>query len=209
MEELIRKKTGLREVEEFVIKERKTFHNMGEEGNNSRVQRYRDERRIVVQLMSRKLKGNNQLCTKLRKEKYIADKELVAALGGKTREYRGIVKDTRKNSDKLKEDLKKKNMKKVDWLVRKYEHKYDMSVDMTEDEYEKYGMSEILSMECTITADELREPEIVQGKGETLEISEDEKKVLALGPKFCVRKALKDEDFEIELEECIAKIKGG
>ena len=39
--------------------------------------------------------------------------------------------------------------------------------------------------------EKLREPEIVCGEGEIMEITEDEKRVLALGPKFCVRKNLK------------------
>ena len=140
--------------------------------------------------MRRKLKGNNRLCINLRKEKFNNDKELVKSLGGKTREYKGIVKDTRRNCNILKEELRKKNAKKMAWLEKKYAQKYDMSVDMTKDEREKYGMSEILSMECEITADKLREPEIVRGMGEILELTDDEKKVLALGPKFCVRKKL-------------------
>ena len=63
--------------------------------------------------------------------------------------------------------------------------------EMTNEEYNKYGMAEIFSMECSIKAEKLREPVIMCGEGEILEISEDEKRVLALGPKFCVRKNLK------------------
>ena len=161
LEELIAKKTGLREVEEFVIKERKTFHEVGEEKCGSKIQKYKEERQIVVQIMRRKLKGNNQHCIKLRRERCINDKELMRSLGGKTRVYKGIVKDTKKNCNTLREELERRNVKKIEWLVKKYEMKYEMSVDMTEDEREKYGMSRILNMECDVTAENLREPDIV------------------------------------------------
>ena len=110
----------------------------------------------MVQIMRRKLKGNNQHCIKLRRERCINDKELMRSLGGKTRVYKGIVKGTKKNCNTLREELERRNVKKIEWLVKKYEMKYEMSVDMTEDECEKYGMSRILSMECDVTAENLR-----------------------------------------------------
>ena len=208
LEDLLRKRLGLREVEEFVKKERKTFMGGGkEEKFNSRISKHKEERCIVDKIMRRKLKGNNDHCKVLRREKVKCDESLVAKLGGKTREYRRVVRETRKNCDELRSMLKGKNDKKIKWLQMKYEEIYEYGDDMTEEEYEMYGMAKILCGKNEITAEKLREPEVVVRGGEELTVTEEEKEVLALGPKFCVRKSLKMEDFEIEMEECIAKIK--
>ena len=117
------RKTGLREVEDFIIKERKTF-----KGNNSqitRISKFKEVRKLVIQIMRRKLRGNNNDCIKLRRERMICEKKLVSKLGGKNREYLGIVRDTRKNCTALREEIMKKNKKKIEWLQKKYEVKYD------------------------------------------------------------------------------------
>ena len=44
-------------------------------------------------------------------------------------------------------------------------------------------------------------------EGETINLTDGEKKVLALGPKFCVRKHLDEEEFMVEVEECITKVR--
>ena len=50
-------------------------------------------------------------------------------------------------------------------------------------------------------------PVLVCREGETLELSEDEQKVLMLGPKFCVLRDLDEANFEGDIEECIIKFK--
>ena len=61
-EELIKKKIGLREVEEFVINERKT--SKGELNKRRKVSNFMEERGIVVSIMRKKLRGNNADCIK-------------------------------------------------------------------------------------------------------------------------------------------------
>ena len=53
----------------------------------------------------------------------------------------------------------------------------------------------------------LRDPEVVRGEGENITLTEGERKVLALGPKFCMRNDLNEELFEVALEECITKVR--
>ena len=158
-------------------------------------------------IMRRKLRGNIKSCINLRREKVVAEKMLIASLGGKTRVYKRIVKETRKHSEEMRKQLTQKNKKKVEWLVNKYGEKDEMIDELNEDERAIYGECEILNKECEMKSEELRKPDVVCGVGETLEITENEMQVLALGPKFCVRKKLDETEFEVELEECIAKIK--
>ena len=208
LEELIKKRIGLKDVEEFVRREAKTHKGGGTEENfNSKITKHKEERGLVENIMRRKLLGNSKYCIKLRRDRNLAEKTLINILGGKNRVYHGIMKDVKKNGEKLKNVLKMKNAKKVKWLSEKYEVKIELLEDLTEYERMKYGSAEILDMKKSMKGDELREPEIVCGVGEELTLSQEEKLVLALGPKFCVRKTLDEEEFSGQLEECIAKIK--
>ena len=58
LEDLVRKRLGLRSVEEFIIKERKTFQEVKGEKFVSKNRKYEEERNIVVKLMRRKLREN-------------------------------------------------------------------------------------------------------------------------------------------------------
>ena len=203
---LVKKNTGLQAVEEFIRRERAILGG-GNKTLSSQISNYKEERKIVGEIMRRKLREIIKTCITLRRRKTVADDSLVKILGKKSGEYQKIVKETREYSEKLREELGNKNEKKVNWLMKKYEMKFDVIEEMSENERNKYGMAEVLKAECGMEGEQLRYPEIVCKRGETLEISNDEKQVLALGPKFCVRKDLDEENFEIELEECIAKIK--
>ena len=188
LSDLLKRKIGLREVEEFVLRERKTFQGGGGiKTFHSKILRNEEERKLVDMMMRRKLRENGKHTIKLRREKVLADKSLREALGGRTREYKKIVEDTKKNCEKLREELKGKNRKKCDWLEDKYKMKYEVLDDLDEAECMKYGGAEILNKNCNMRGEELREPEVICGEDEVIVLTEEEKKVLALGPKFCVR----------------------
>ena len=55
--------------------------------------------------------------------------------------------------------------------------------------------------------EEIKEPVVVAGPSEEIILSENERAALKLGPKFCVYTRLSDEEFEVDVEECILKIK--
>ena len=56
-------------------------------------------------------------------------------------------------------------------------------------------------------AEIMKGPVLVCQEGEVIELSEDERRILSLGPKFNIMKKLKIEDFEPALEEAIMKYK--
>ena len=79
MEDLLKKRIGLREVEEYIIRDRR--NNKGEEGKNStfnsKIRKFEEERRMVNQMMRKKLRENGKICTRLRKDRFVAEKVLL------------------------------------------------------------------------------------------------------------------------------------
>ena len=141
LEGLLEMKLGVRDIEEFIIRDRNTFKGGGVKNDfNSKIKKHEEERLIVENIMKRRLRENSKLCVLLRKERAMSENRLIAALGGKNRVFKGIVKDTKKNSEKLKTVLRMKNVRKTKWLREKYEVKIEGMEEMTEVESEKYGM---------------------------------------------------------------------
>ena len=201
---MLSKKLGTREVEEFLIAER----NKGGEKYYSKIQKYKEERAIVESIMKTKKKEMMKKCIYLRKCRDEAKLILKMSLGGETRKFQRIVKEVRKNCSNIKDKLKKKNARKVRFLMKKYEVKTNILEEMTPEEISEYGEAEIFNPLCKMRGQELREPEVVNEVGlEEIKLSNEEKKFLALGPKFCMRKKLNEEAFEVAIEECITKMK--
>ena len=207
-EGLIRRKIGLRSVEEFILRDRKTFKEVKGGNYTSKIRKFEEERDLVVKIMRRKLRENTKFCIRLRRDRHIAEEELRKLLGGRTRTFKMVLRDTKKNGETFKKELREKNLRKEEWLTSKYGVKYMEYEELTCDEVKKYGGAEIFNMMNEMKGETLRAPEVVNGEDEAVKITEEESMVLALGPKFCVRKEkLNEEQFEIELEECITKIK--
>ena len=120
--ELVKKKIGLRDTEELVKKESETIRGNNGKNNqkNSRICSYKEERKLVENLMRRKIRGNTRICIDLRKEKIITEKALMAEMGGRTRAFKRIVRETKQHNEELRKQLDQKNKKKGDWLVKKY-----------------------------------------------------------------------------------------
>ena len=156
LEGLIRRKIGLRSVEEFILRERKTFKEVKGETFSSKTRKYEDERDLVVKIMRRKLRENIRLCIRLRRDKHSAEEELRRLLGGRTRNFKMVVRDTKKNGENFKKELREKNMRKEEWLVSKYGVKYIEYEELTEDEMRKYGKTEIFNMKTEMRGEKLR-----------------------------------------------------
>ena len=146
LEDLTKKRIGLRSVEEFIIRERLTFKEVKGEKYNSRIKKYEEERSLVGKIMRRKLRENNKLCIKMRRERYLAEEDLRRLLGERSRSYKMILKDVKKNGEKLRKELKEKNERKSMWLMKKYGVKNIEYDELTDDEMRKYGAAEIFNM---------------------------------------------------------------
>ena len=60
--------------------------------------------------------------------------------------------------------------------------------ELSNDEMRKYFKAEIFNMMTEMRGEKLRAPEVVNGEDEDVKITEEESMVLALSPKFCVRR---------------------
>ena len=148
LEDLIRKRIGLKDIEEFIIRDRNSSRGGGEETFSSKIRKYEEERVIVENLMRKKLRESSKNCILLRKQRQLAEKNLMEHLGGRNRIFRGIVKDVKKNGEKLKMVLMKKNVKKCKWLQDKYGMRYEGMEEISNEEYKKYGEAELFKYNC-------------------------------------------------------------
>ena len=107
----------------------------------------------------------------------------------------------------LRDKLRKKNLKKVEFLMKKYKKSEDPLDELTSDDRTKYGGARIFNDDSMMRRMDDDKPVIVVRENEVITLSKDEESVLALGPKFCVLNNLNDEEFERELEESIVKLR--
>ena len=104
-------------------------------------------------------------------------------------EVKGFVKFHR-------EKLRKKNTKKVEHLVKKYgKMTKTKRTDMTKEIVDMVGHLRMFKDDISMVGETVKEPIIVTWVGETLELSEDERELLKLGPKYCVYSSLNEENF--------------
>ena len=199
--DLIKKDVGLKELEEFVEKERGKL--------KGKAKGISVAREMVRKLMKEKLRDNIKLVSKLRKRRDRLRAKLELTWGKNSKKLRNLVKDVKSSTGPLRQGLRKKNIKKVRYLVCKYGNadKYEVRASMTKDEIKEYGMAKVFTNKCKLAAEAMKGPVVVCREGEEIELSEGEKKVLMLGPKFCVLKNLDEGEFEGCVEECILKYK--
>ena len=79
--------------------------------------------------------------------------------------------------------------------------------DMTDEVKEWMGNPDIFDDDKYVVGEKTKDPVIVDDKDDPAVISDEEKDLLRLGPKFCLYKNLSEEEFETDLEECIMKMK--
>ena len=199
LSDLLSQEVGLRDIELFVRREEEKLRGRGRISKN---------REIVKNLMKEKLRDNIHYMLRCRKNRDRLRLQLETTWGVKSRKYRKVIKEVKKTNADLRIRLKRKYVRKVQFLVKKYGVADDVSLlSMTEDERNKYGMAEVFNMKCNLEGQTIKGPVLVCTKGEEIEISDDERALLSLGPKFCVYKKLDVKNFEAEIEEAILKFK--
>ena len=144
-------KIGLKEVEDYIKAEgEKSRRGLGEIKFTSRTKNYEKEREIVGMIMRKKMRDCGKRCIELRKLKTIARREMEKSFGGKTRRYWSVLREIRKHNDGLREEIKKKNMRKIKFLSDKYGMRTGAWDGMTEGEIEEFGQAEIFGEKCKI-----------------------------------------------------------
>ena len=112
------------------------------------------------------------------------------------------ISKVKKHCGQVREQLRKRKSKKVEWLKKKYANEKEHTPT------EELGIFK----NCRLFKEEL-EPKEVGGvqvilrEGETLDISDCEKELLKLGPKYCLLKSCKSESMSCAIESAITKHK--
>ena len=202
LSELVRRDVGLKEVEEFVKKERGKLRVGGKIGAS-----LRKHREIVRKIMKEKLRDSKGTSVKLRRDKKVCMRNLELRLGKGSREFERLKREVKDQVNKIKLKLKERNEKKVKFLEDKYRGvRNEALFGLRDDEAIKYGQCKIFNDEelgKTVIEDEVV---IVSGVNK-LKVDDDEKNMCKLGPKFCVIGSMSEERCEVAIEECIAKLK--
>ena len=190
---------GVKEVEDFARKNDDRVRNL-----NSKL-KGKQRRELVAKAMDIKLMDNKGVMKKLRTRRNQLLKKLEDDLGHRSRLCRWVRRSTRENCDKLRTRVRKKFAKKFEFLKGKYEEKNNPMDTLNEDDQMKYKDAKIFSMISDMRMEDDEEPTVVCLRDEDVVLSDDEKSVLALGPKFCVFNNLSEENFQREVEECVVK----
>ena len=192
---------GVKEVEDFVKNNIEKLKNQ----NNNLKGKHRSE--LVAKAMDIKLKDNKGDLKKVKTRRNQLLKKLESELGHRSRVCRKVRKSISENCSKLRLKVRKKFVKKTEFLKGKYEEKHDPLDELNENDRVKYSEAKVFSMNYVVKKEDDADIMVVCMRGEEVNLNEDEKSVLALGPKFCVYNNLNIENFQRELEECIVKYK--
>ena len=194
---LIARGVGFKEEEEFFKHERSKFQ--------CKTTQITKKKEIIKMVMMDKQRDNQKHGKKIRSLRNKTLVEIENTLGKNSRPCRELRKSVRSNVQHLRRKLRAKYDKKTTFLVKKYGMKYVAIDELEYEDRKMYEGAKIFDEECNMKNEDEYEPCIVCMEDEEVIISEEEKDLLALGPKFCVRNNLNEEIFEGEVEECIIK----
>ena len=206
LEKLISRKVGLAEEEGFVLKELEKYRNTGRVSKIKSMQR----QEMISTTNKYKLKDNNIFGDKLRKKRNWLRGTIERAMGGRSREYRKLIEETKTRGDEHRKKLKLKYRQKVDHLEKKFGSRWTNKGEdeLDGDMLDSIGVVTILTKDGgKLAPEKLRDPVVVEGEGEVIVLSPDERDLMTLGPKYCVYSTLNEEEFTAEVEECIMKIR--
>ena len=174
---LIAKKIGFKEEEDFIQHELIKL-----KGKNQNFGKERDG--ILALLMGRKLKDNIAFECKLRRDRDQARKKLGNFLGPNSTSYRKLVRKCKDEGVRVREIYKKKNMRKLEFLVKKYGRVEDGLDELKDEDQEVYWNSRVFE-DKNMRPEKMRDPVIACKQDEKIELNEDGLSLLRLGPKFC------------------------
>ena len=197
---LIARGVGLKEEEEFV---------RHEEGKlKCQKTNLKKRKEIVKLLMIEKIRDNKKLEKKTRKLRNRSLGVIEGSMGRNSRKCRDLRSQVRVNCQALRSKVRQKNNKKLMFLIKKYGVKNETIEELAKVDRLKYGGAKIFAEEYEHEKNEEYVPCLVRlDDEEEIKISDEEKDLLSLGPKFNVRNKLCEEMFLCEVEECVIKLR--
>ena len=205
--EVLRKKGVTLSEEEYHIQ--KIFSKFRVLGDKKGVLAKKHDEMMSLSL-SMKIRDNNLHGGRIRRRKNWLKGRLGEAMGKKSSDWKKLEEEVRGFCSQHRRHLKEKNGKKVEHLVKKFGGKSvakNMWENVDKGVRDLMGAPKIFTEEGVIDKEEIKNPVIVEGPGEVIKLDDNERAALKLGPKFCIYNKLCDEEFEVDVEECILKIK--
>ena len=197
---MIARKIGCKEEEDFMNREEVKLKGGGN---------FKKNRKVVDLIMREKLRDNLKLGEKIRKQRSRLITSIKNTLGPNSRPSRGIMRSMNDTASTTRQKSRIKFRKKEKFLATKYgnQEEFDTMAGLSEVDRKKYGKARIFQEPCNITPIAGTDPAVVDDDENEVKLSKDEKSLLVLGPKYCTYNALTEESFEVELEQCIVKLK--
>ena len=196
---LLAKGVGFREEEEFLKKER---------GKTKGGRQFDDKKMTVKLAMGEKLKDNYKFEDKLRRQKSKLTKRIVGMVGQESVVWKAFNSSVKRGSYTIRGQARVKMRNKFKFLTKKYGGTESKELaELSESDQQRYGGAWIFDENKKWDKIEAVEPCVIRGEDKSMGLSDDERNLLKLGPKFCVLARLCDEEFEVELEQALMKVR--
>ena len=202
LNDMKKNKVCMAEEEEFILHTTKKFKALKNKGD---VHKSREE--FIMLSLKLKIRDNNLEGVRLRKRKNWLKGRIESLLGPRSGECRKLLKDVRKNTTTLKENLRRKNSKKLEHLKKKFGRMKNDKLKLTVEMIDLIGKPRIFDNNVDVETRDVMDPVVVVREGEEILLDDNEREALKLGSKFCVLSRLDDEEFEVDVEEMIMKLK--
>jgi hypothetical protein len=170
---------------------------------------FRRRGELLATLFAEKLEDNQKTEIKRRRWRAIDRAKLEGMLGGsKTRKTKSTIKNIKQEVDRFRQECKIKNNEKVKHLKETYSDRIEkeQAVDLPK-HLKRYSSVKVFVEGCELLTEELKGPVIVEREGFPINLSEGERALLTLGPKFCVYEKCSEEKFVTNVEICFLKYK--
>ena len=197
---LIKEGRGLKEIEDF---------NMGlaSKFKSKKFQRLNNQPSItgkaIVPVMKMKLADEQSYHRELVYIRNKYRKDLARRLGNNSRKFKNVIADLRQEAKKTKKESTEKFKEKTAHIRKKYSRNTQEENEVPEDLQEYTNLKIFNKEEYENIQPDSYEIKVI---GE-VELTEEEKSVLTLHPKFCILDKLTHSDFEHEQEAAFAKLR--
>ena len=119
-----------------------------------------------------------------------------------------MIKEVKQEVDRNRQDCKVKNKEKVEHLKSEYGDRIEKDRRVTlPQQLSKYGGVKVFAEGCDLLCEELKGPLVIQREGFPITLSDGEKALFTLGPKFVVYEKCNEEQFVTNVEISLLKYK--
>ena len=193
---------ALQELEKFNLGLKNKFRSKKFKSSADKLTR--SDGKFLSQAMKLKLADEQEYLRELSQEKTRTRREIAKKHKNNSKPYRKIMTQLRQEAKKRKEEMTRKFKKKVEHIKYKYScRQEDENKEVPEDMLEFSDCSIFNKKKYDDLEEETYEIKVIGD----VELSENEKKVLKLHPKFCVVGHLEEIQFEQEIEAALVKLR--